>query len=291
MSDTIPQRLFRYTRYSDFLLNSLRSNTVWYSRPHAFNDVFDCRFQLVNSSRTQNASMLPKLLEALPVERIKLVPGADGKPARIEEVRIDLPSLIGAEHFQATAIEQLTPLLVDRFNSAVWNIGVHCLSETEDSLLMWSHYSDHHKGLCLTVSLKPTFLAQHGFFANKVRYTNYYPEVSAIDFLIDPHKVVDTVIFTKSIEWAYENEWRIVTPFTFGLTGSCIQDSLYESPYEVVAITFGSRMEPVQMRAVVEAIESHTSRELHFFIADPSVDKFAICKRPISRSEIYENAR
>jgi Protein of unknown function (DUF2971) len=289
MPVTLPKHLFRYTRYSEFLLDGLRKNKVWYSSPDTFNDVFDCRFNLVGTSPTQNPSMLPKLFEGLTVEWLDLVPDPDGGPGTLKEGSADALSVIGTEQFQAVADEKLTPLLVDQFNSAIRNVGVHCLSETENSLLMWSHYADQHKGLCLTVSLKEAFVKQKGFTAKKVRYTTHYPEVSAVDFLADSHKVVDTVLLTKSIEWAYENEWRVVTPFTFRLTGSCIQNSLYESPYDIVAITFGSRMEPVQMRAIIEAAETHAVSELKYFVADPNPEKFAISTRVISREEIFED--
>jgi len=34
-------------------------------------------------------------------------------------------------------------------NSVASTIGVSCFSQEEDNLLMWSHYADKHKGLCL----------------------------------------------------------------------------------------------------------------------------------------------
>ena len=32
------------------------------------------------------------------------------------------------------------------------SFGIACFSETYDSLLMWSHYADYHRGICLEYS-------------------------------------------------------------------------------------------------------------------------------------------
>jgi hypothetical protein len=87
-------------------------------------------------------------------------------------------------------------------------IGVLCLTEKKDNLLMWSHYADSHKGFCVKFDTSDSFFdsrrgAKDEFY--HLREVKYLPErpnntlsnMSGIDLLL-----------LKSDVWAYENEWR-----------------------------------------------------------------------------------
>jgi hypothetical protein len=79
---------------------------------------------------------------------------------------------------------------------------VYCLSEIHNSQLMWAHYADSHKGICLEFDAsKPPFTRRDG--ATKVIYSKTYPAYDMVNVGYEP-------LVTKSDEWAYEAEWRIV---------------------------------------------------------------------------------
>lgn len=85
-------------------------------------------------------------------------------------------------------------------------IGLYCLSQRNDSILMWSHYSEDHKGYCLefeATDQTPMFGA-----AQSVTYSDKYPVIDAIR--TPNEEQVDLVFLTKFSEWKYEQEWRIV---------------------------------------------------------------------------------
>jgi hypothetical protein len=82
--------------------------------------------------------------------------------------------------------------------------GVLCLSEVHDSILMWSHYADCHAGVCLVYDTTGSFFAQ----AQPVRYQRTRPSVNPVVHTTD--EMLHNAIFTKSEEWAYEKEWRIL---------------------------------------------------------------------------------
>jgi len=77
------------------------------------------------------------------------------------------------------------PILTDpdtlrvAYNSFVSTVGISCLSEKKDDLLMWSHYSDSHRGLCLEfkASTENTLFWE----AFKVIYQDDYPTVNIMD--------------------------------------------------------------------------------------------------------------
>jgi hypothetical protein len=85
-------------------------------------------------------------------------------------------------------------------------IGMYCMSTRPDDILMWSHYSDDHKGYCLEfeASDDTPFFGE----AQPVIYSDSYPTV---DFFQTPsHEQLELIFLTKASHWRYENEWRII---------------------------------------------------------------------------------
>ena len=93
-------------------------------------------------------------------------------------------------------------------------------SEVADSLLMWSHYADHHRGFCIEYDLESLGNSSHFF------RTNLYPVLYSAD-LYDLSPFVEGLaggpetrgdfqpmrlllaMLTKFEGWRYENEWRL----------------------------------------------------------------------------------
>jgi hypothetical protein len=85
------------------------------------------------------------------------------------------------------------------------SIGIFCLSECKGNLLMWSHYGDAHRGLCLEYSTSEGSL--FGCSLDQVSYTDAYSELSVTDNI--DLNWTRTYLSTKSDDWKYEKEWRI----------------------------------------------------------------------------------
>jgi len=92
------------------------------------------------------------------------------------------------------------------------NFGVLSLSEVATSPLMWSHYADGGRGFLIE------FDPQHPWFWAKrddrdsfrhLRRVKYEERVPAY-FLNLPD---DIALYSKSVEWSYEKEWRIIRNF------------------------------------------------------------------------------
>ena len=99
-------------------------------------------------------------------------------------------------------------ILNDAFEQTLDTAGVLSLSEDPQHVLMWSHYADSHKGICLKFKL----CEQKGFFteAYKVVYQNDRPVLNLIK---DSHeKVHNDALLVKADFWSYEKEWRMVHP-------------------------------------------------------------------------------
>lgn len=87
--------------------------------------------------------------------------------------------------------------------------GVLCLTSNPDSVVMWSHYGDNHRGIVLEFDCSwPLFAEAKGL--RRVEYVRERPrwdegakhgsEAEAAQF--------DAVIFSKNQEWGYESELR-----------------------------------------------------------------------------------
>lgn len=78
------------------------------------------------------------------------------------------------------------------------------------SKLMWSHYSDDHRGFCIEYRRQDSFLLASEE-CRPVLYRSSLPEVE----LGDPRKtspLADLLFWTKSEVWEYEHEWRLRYP-------------------------------------------------------------------------------
>lgn len=90
--------------------------------------------------------------------------------------------------------------------------GISCLSESEDSLLMWAHYANNHRGICVEYELIE-INKQLGFSPVPVIYSAERADFSSIaqdTVEKDITKVFITSLTSKSLEWSYEKEWRII---------------------------------------------------------------------------------
>ena len=89
-------------------------------------------------------------------------------------------------------------------------MGILCFSDTVSDPVLWSHYTDKHRGVAFEVSymLDPERLV-------KMDYTNERPVFDA-NRLNDPAGIesyakplLDRLLRQKSIGWAYEREYRV----------------------------------------------------------------------------------
>ena len=116
------------------------------------------------------------------------------------------------------------------------SVGLICLAETPDDLLMWAHYADEHRGLVLGFDTSHSFFAKgsEGTGLWKVTYSGVRPsfpkKIVEMELLrqptINPHGLInayavgddafdpdiydDDYRFVKSAAWAYEREWRVL---------------------------------------------------------------------------------
>lgn len=128
------------------------------------------------------------------------------------EINDDLKEAIAAAKDKFN--KEIKPSLEAMRNKA----RISCFSTKNDSILMWSHYADSHKGVCFEFEETRPFFKKINYSSQKT-LLNLYDAVSralAFDFLGEKLTYQDKVFFdimlkplyTKSLEWTYENEVR-----------------------------------------------------------------------------------
>lgn len=83
-------------------------------------------------------------------------------------------------------------------------VGIFCLTKSSDHPLLWAHYADGSRGICIE------FDANVGLFlaAQKVHYTDQIPVINRL--VDDREEILKKSMFTKGADWFYEQEWRII---------------------------------------------------------------------------------
>ncbi|HUO14679.1 MAG TPA: DUF2971 domain-containing protein [Verrucomicrobiae bacterium] len=182
----LPSRIYKYRCDNPYTRANLDADSIWTCSPALYNDPYD-------SWLSMPTNVLAQLLE----HSLK-------KNTANAEKYLDGISQI--------AISTVQNLKIFRDLAKVCSF-----SEVHDSILMWSHYSDHHRGLCIEYDL--TILPYHHSFRR-----NLYPVFYSAD-LYDLSKFAEALagpsqgfrpympllaMLYKFDGWQYEREWRFV---------------------------------------------------------------------------------
>lgn len=214
-----------YQRFIDLVQNK----KLYFSKPSSFNDPFDClvRFEETIKEKDFRAYL----------ERKQITQWPDGAHSEAEAIEI-----------MNNAYKKLGRIIADN----VW--GVSCFSKEWDNLLLWSHYADSHKGIC--IGFKTQFLLNSNCIRTKnfpfgdkmgssyknimplvnVKYSNTFPK------FYNPYKEsydgLEQFLLTKSSKWSYEGEVRAILPYPeeFSRTIELCDSSINE-------IMFGAKIE------------------------------------------------
>jgi hypothetical protein len=91
---------------------------------------------------------------------------------------------------------------------------IFCLTEDHDNLVMWAHYADNHRGgvvkfLPVKEVDSPLLEAKNVIYSRNIpaiEYSNVFDNTPEVR-----QSIIDAFTLTKSTDWQYEREWRIVT--------------------------------------------------------------------------------
>ena len=181
--------------------------------------------------------------------------------------------------------EKLFPILQRRFRGAAGEIEttfskivsnyfvVCCFSDNPKNLLMWSHYAQSHEGIVIAHEISGGFFP-NGTFA-PVRYSADRVMVEPLFFASTaPYdKSILRTMLTKSVDWKYEREHRIVLPIT-----DCISEQRPTGTYYYVNLPLQSTTEVI---VGARSIDNTTTNVINACIQYPNLilEKASLSKK------------
>jgi len=160
------------------------NSELYFARPDCLNDPFDCQVDIVASF--ENA-----------------VSKAD------EQIRGLLEKIRHNDY-------------LNRLQTEIKSMGVCAFSLTQENRLMWSHYADEHRGICLTYAIPRSFIDKNvdkimGItnvdYDNSLSdwFLNEVPNLAKITSFEEYAKtLLKKALTVKAKEWGYEEEVRFL---------------------------------------------------------------------------------
>ncbi len=184
----LPRFVYKYLRFDKYTLPNLNKKILWFSDPSNFNDPFDSR---IIPQQSYSSDDIIKYNEWRMSNDLPYMHPDDIKD-NIEWNERDPEGWAKSFH--------------EKINETT--VSVCCFSRDQNNILMWSHYADGHKGLCLEfdTSEDTDFFRPVGRYRS-VKYSN---KCKADNYLRDTAGTLHNMICTKSKYWKYENEVRIM---------------------------------------------------------------------------------
>lgn len=177
----------------NYALESIKNNTLWASIPDEFNDLFECAFYYTEDD------IFDFILLQYP-EMIDWIDKARNNWIERNKIQSDYANM-----------QDTMECIKKRF-------GITCFSQTDIELLMWGHYANSHKGICIEYDEEKI---------NKCKivkaYVSYVESLLRIKVFTKEalEKAGIAMMFMKSKRWEYEQEVRaIATPVKVGDLGT-----------------------------------------------------------------------
>jgi hypothetical protein len=241
--------LYKYRAFNEYSLSNLKNDTIWLAKPGSFNDPFDCALEVDKTfSAKRYRSWSKELGKMIGMSKAKIK----------NKLNIDFSSKKVLTRQARNHINTMYAELIALFE----NLGVYCMTEVPDNILMWSHYADSHRGFCLehdrsednplgSSSLDMTEwgteVEREMQWTKKVSYASAYPTICILDLLTATNwRALHLFLLTKSVDWAYEEEWRL-TGYPGGRN--------VPNPGRIKSVIFGMRMVPEHREQLIRELE------------------------------------
>lgn len=226
--------IYKYKTVNEHLYEALSKNKIYAPNRKTLNDPFDEIFYVKESGRSTKYQSLINIVKK--VYKYKFEKEDNNTLAEFfRENKINLVDFI--EQYG----EDIDPESYLRYISDSY--GVVALTPLINSNLMWAHYGNAHKGICIEYKYdEVSFSKKHKDSLFEINYIEKFPSFNLKEYLGE--NIVEFFNF-KSIEWEYEKEIRFITP-----NGN----SLVELDLRINAIYFGINIEEISVKKIYEIL-------------------------------------
>lgn len=280
-----PKRLYKYRHFDDLTIECIVHDMVYFADPRSFNDPLDTRPSL---ELDVDEDALREMLKTLVKRRTKDEVNAATKTGKIPwptaaddietHSRLQAEQVVREVEYNATNPDDadLKSLLGHYIEGELlrrYQSGIFCLAGLATCPLMWSHYGDQHRGICIGYSVPP------GAAVHKVSYGgSRLIQASKVAAMLAGNdgarrQVDDAVLLRKASPWRYEREWRLIGP-----------QGLQFSTLEMEELIFGIKCGSAVKYTLLKALECR-ERPVEFSEISEVRGSFPLRKRPLDCPE------
>ncbi len=232
----VPQPLYKYRQWNELCVDQqyqkkiLTENEVYLSSANQFNDPFDAaipfRFKPEQMTPVNIFSKLHQIGRSLEPKISE------------EELLQKCYNQQYSGHFENGSYWRAS---YEEDIKAYNTFGILSLTSKMNNLLMWSHYANSHRGFCVGLDKYKLREALEG----TLEPINYSEEVPYIDLFKNDQEDRTNLLLTKSSEWKYEDEYRLIKSFSSRTAYKLPNDAILE-------IYLGLKMPEVEREEIVK---------------------------------------
>lgn len=244
-----PEYFYKYVTASiaKLILTNLE---VKCSSPFLFNDPFDSQIEIQHDVR--NTEELIKRATGKICDAMKhLLVGCTVEQANglvVENMMTDTKFITDRQ----LAFDRFYQEVNEKIIEFAKEDRIFCLSEINDSLLMWTHYTKDHKGAVIRFRCIPE-INTATCAAKPVIYSDKVPLLTIEDFFkgeqFVKNYILNEALLTKSLDWEYEREWRLILKQQNKAKDFDLR-SVFEK--EIDAIYLGCKMEADDKKELID---------------------------------------
>jgi hypothetical protein len=251
-------RLYKYFRPER--LDGLRNRRICFSRPSTFNDPFDCLPHFAESRELNPVGSRTYFLQARPedISRPELREEVQNHVRRSYEKdpSFTLHAVMLVEPMPADGQANMAQGFREYLKPEMQNsMVVLSLSENQNSLLMWAHYAADHSGFAIGFNAEHPYFQSAGSNPGNPGYLHRVVYAEERPSGVLGSLSVEKAYLTKSPEWGYEREWRVLQRASNASEVLANDVHLFAFPETAVAeVILGARMKDTTRTELLEVL-------------------------------------
>ena len=261
--------IYKYFPVNHNTLATFLNKKIWFSFPQDFNDPFDCQ---INADKTCSKACCEQCRDAYG-------PQCDQFLFALSKLTLD-PGINIKQVAKST-------------NDQLKNVGVCCFSKNNNNILMWSHYADSHKGICVEFEQDALFNEKIKF--SDVKYHESFPFLK-LQYELDNmeedcggnftpmDRVIavfsDVILTTKYKAWKDEEEVRAI--YTGNVDFKSNGGFIF-SPVAIKNIFFGCKTGAQDMAKIKQLFTGKEFSSIRFFQMQKAADEYLLQPEELAR--------
>jgi hypothetical protein len=221
------ERLYRFQPFDAARLAlALGMRVLRASNPRYFNDPFDC------SPLLSSESLPPEAVDDF-MDVVASFLKMSGQPSPSPQQWAETRSRLKVDqNYRAARMIKFSESLF----KMVRHFRIICVCGNAFNPLLWSHYADAHRGMCLEFNSTIEPFSR----AAAINYVPQYPQIALSKAKLD--SLLEISLLTKAKWWEYEQEFRLIaTDVQPSPHLKCEQDLIELPPNSLTAIICGHR--------------------------------------------------